>query len=232
MRYFLLFFFAAVVGVVLIAGPQGKRSPNRPFEIFPDMDHQPKVKAQSPSRFFADGVGPRLPVAGTVPMGYDFPAAPNDLARIAGAENPTPRVSHPGLSFGNDPSYLATGKMGDRWGDGIPVEVNARLMDLGRDKFGIYCAVCHGVTGHGNGVTSKYGWNGIANYHDERIVAQPDGELYNTITHGKNTMYGYGANLSVTDRWAIVAYVRALQKAQRGTVADLTPEQRATLPAP
>lgn len=230
MRYFLLFFFAAVVGVVLIAGPQGKRSPNRPFEIFPDMDHQAKVKAQSPSRFFADGVGPRMPIAGTVPMGYDFPAVSANSTTGEGGK-PGTGSSHPGISFGNDPSYQATGKMGDRWGDGIPVEVNAKLMGLGRDKYSIYCSVCHGVTGHGNGVTSKYGWNGIANYHDERIVAQPDGEIYNTITHGKNTMYGYGANLTLTERWAIVAYVRALQKAQRGTVADLTPEQRATLPA-
>lgn len=221
MKYFFLAFAAAVLAVAVIAGPRGYKSTNRPFEFFPDMDRQPKVKAQSESLFFADGLGPRQPVPGTVPLGWEIPVkAPGtdkvDLQRIANA-------------YSAAPDYFNTGKMGDRWGDGLPVPVTAELMKRGQDRYVINCQICHGATGGGNGVTSKYGWVGIANYHDQRIVDMADGEIFNTITAGKNTMYGYGGNITVVDRWAIVAYLRALQKAQLGRVSDVTPEQQAKL---
>ncbi len=229
MRYFFLTFAAAVLAVVLIAGPQGRRSENRPFEIFPDMDHQPKVKAQSRSDFFADHVGPRMPVDGTVPLGYDFPAA-KAPAKIVGAEAPAP-VRGP-VSFTAGTSYFATGKMGDRWGDGIPTEitVDRALLARGQERYEINCKVCHGATGAGNGVASKYGWNGIANYHEQRLVDMADGEIFNTISVGKNTMLGYGANIPVQDRWAILAWVRVLQRAQTGKVAELSAAEQAKLP--
>jgi mono/diheme cytochrome c family protein len=81
-------------------------------------------------------------------------------------------------------------------------------------------------------VTSKYGWVGIANYHDQRIVDMADGELFNTITNGKNTMLAYGPNVTVNDRWAIIAYLRALQRSQNATEADVPPEHRAALDKP
>ena len=220
MKYFFLAFAAAVLAVALIAGPRGYKSTNRPFEFFPDMDRQPKVKAQTNSVFFADGIGSRAPVAGTVPLGWDIPA------KGAGDK---PELQHATNGYTAAPDYYNTGKMGDRWGDGLPVPVTAALMKRGQDRYVISCQICHGATGAGNGVTSKYGWVGIANYHDQRLVDMADGELFNTITNGKNTMYGYGGNITVVDRWAIVAYLRALQKAQLGRLSDLTPEQQAAL---
>ena len=81
------------------------------------------------------------------------------------------------------------------WGTGIPVEVTPELMARGQERFTINCQVCHGGTGSGNGVTSKYGLNGIANYHDDKYLKMADGEIFNTITNGHNTMLGYGANV-------------------------------------
>lgn len=220
MRYFFLTFFAVALAIVLIAGPQGRRNENRPFEFFPDMDHQPKVKAQHPSAFFADGVGARVAVSGTVPLGFDHPVKRDGVFKPAAN------------GFSGGPDYYNSGKMGDRWGDGMPdeVAVDRAFLLRGKERYEINCAVCHGVSGHGNGVTSKYGWNGIANYHDQRLVEMADGEIYHTVTNGKNTMLGYGGNITVSDRWAIVAYVRVLQRAQLGKVGDLTPEEQAKLP--
>lgn len=220
MKYFFLAFAAAVLAVALIAGPRGRLSTHRPFEFFPDMDDQPKVKAQTGSVFFADGVGPRHAIPGTVPLGWGIPAK---------AASDKPEMQHAVNGYSAAPDYYDTGKMGDRWGDGLPVPVTTELMQRGQARYAINCQICHGASGGGNGVTSKYGWVGIANYHDQRIVDMADGEIFNTITNGKNTMYGYGGNITVADRWAIVAYLRALQKAQLGRLSDLTPEQQAAL---
>lgn len=210
-----------VLVVVLIAGPRDRHSTNRPFEFFPDMDHQPKVKAQTESAFFADGIGPRAAVPGTVPLGWWTIPAKGAPARAEWQPN--------NLAYGAAPDYYNTGKMGDRWGDGIPVTVTAAMMKRGQERFAINCQICHGATGAGDGITSKYGWVGIANYHEQRFLDMADGEIFNTITNGKNTMLGYGGNIPVADRWAIVAYLRALQKARQGRLADLTPEQQAQL---
>ena len=229
MRYFYLAFAVICLLVVVVAGPQGRHSVNRPFEFFPDMVRQHKVKAQSNSAFFADGIGPRRPVEGAVPIGFESPQAEQakqvNTAQVSGADHPGP--GHP--TIGNRPNgrytaapdYFDTGKMGDQWGTGIPFEVTPEVMARGQERFSINCAVCHGATGGGNGVTSKYNWPTIASYHQKRIVDMADGEIYNTITNGKNSMMGYGANLSVEDRWAIVCYVRALQRAQNAKLEDV-----------
>lgn len=224
MKYFFLAFFLALLLVVVLAGPRGRHTPNRPLEFIPDMVRQSKVKPQSPSAFFADGVGPRRPIEGTAPMGFEIPRA----TAFSQATNASPGAEHPGYAFGDAPDYLNTGKMGDRWGTGFPVEVTPALLERGRERFNINCAVCHGQTGSGNGVTSKYGLSGIANYHDDKYLKYPDGRIFDVITNGYNTMLGYGANIAVSDRWAIVAYVRALQKAQNVRIGELlAPEAQA-----
>lgn len=229
MKYFFLAFVVAVLLVILLAGPRGRHSPNRPLEFFPDMVRQPKVKAQSPSAFFADGIGPRRPVDGAVPMGFEIPHA-SAFSQAANADAPTtPRDRY---AFAAGPGYYDTGKMGDHWGTGLPVEVTPELLARGQQRFNINCAVCHGQTGAGNGVTSKYGLNGIANYHDEKYLKYPDGRIFDVITNGYNTMMGYGANVTVADRWAIVAYVRALQRAQNIRADELPPAQAQALGKP
>jgi mono/diheme cytochrome c family protein len=103
------------------------------------------------------------------------------------------------------------------------------LVRRGQKEFTINCAVCHGATGQGNGITSKYGLNGIANYHQDKYRQMADGQIFNTITHGYNTMMAYGDKVTVKDRWAIIAYIRALQKSQYARLEDVPEDQRAAL---
>jgi cytochrome c len=158
------------------------------------------VKAQKPSDFFADGQGARMPIPGTVPT-----VVP---------------VDHP------SGDYFFTGAIGAKWGDGIPVTVNLALLKRGQEKYTINCAVCHGATGGGNGITSQYGLVGIANYHLEMYRTMADGQIFNTISKGKGQMMGYASNIPPEDRWAIVAYIRALQRSQFATVADVPENER------
>ncbi len=224
LKYFFILFTLVVVTVVAVAGFRGQHSSKRPIEIFPDMDHQPKVKAQKPSDFYADGAGTRVPVAGTVPIGYSMPLEAGDQSEAQAAAGP-----YKSIRFGKAPGYFDTGKFGDQWGTGIPFEVTAEILERGKQRYEISCAVCHGATGAGNGITSQYGIVGIANFHQEKFLEMADGEIYDTITNGKNTMMGYGYNIQVADRWAIVAYVRALQRARLGTIEDVPEADRAKL---
>ena len=224
LRYFFIGLGLFLVGLFAVAGFRGQKSEKPPIEIFPDMDHQPKVKAQAPSEFFADGRGNRQPVPGTVPMGYEAPVS---------KENPFPdEGKYRMVRYSTGTDYLNTGRFGNQWGTGIPMPVTAELMQRGQERYTIFCGVCHGASGGGNGVAGQYGLVAIASFHQDRLRDMADGEIYNTITHGKNTMLGYGSKIPVDDRWAIVAYVRALQAAQTATLADVPPEERTKLETP
>jgi mono/diheme cytochrome c family protein len=223
MKYFIAGYILAVAAAILILGVRGQKFDEPPRELFNDMDRQSKVQYQEPSEFFADGRASRIPPQGTVPLGFEkpwnFPAEGESILE----------TWH--FNYGN--AYVSTGRMGENWGDGIPEEfdVDAAFLARGRERYDINCKVCHGATGAANGVATNYGVIGVANLQQETFVNQPDGQIYNTIANGKGLMYGYGANLTLRDRWAIVAYVRALQKAQQGSIQDLTEEQRAQLQA-
>ena len=226
LRGFFLIFILGGVALVAIFGFRGQKSTGSPIEVFPDMVRQPKVRAQAPSGFFADGRGARSPITGTVPIGYEMPKPETMAAPTAPMEVPAPRQR---LAFSEGTDYYNTGKMTQQWGTGLPVEVTPALMQRGRERFNITCAMCHGATAAGNGVTKQYGLTTIVTLQDDRIRKMADGEIFNTITNGKNTMMPYGSNLSVNDRWAIIAYLRALQRSQNATMADVPEEQRAAL---
>src|SRR5207237_6197777 len=140
--------------------------------------------------------------------------------------------SYPRDDFGGGTDYFNTGKMGERWGTGIPVPVTPELMGRGQQRFNITCVMCHGATAAGNGITKQYGLATVVSLQDERIHKMADGEIFNTITNGKNTMMAYGPNIMVADRWAIIAYLRALQRSQGAAIADVPPEHRADLEKP
>jgi hypothetical protein len=201
---------AAIVG---IAGFRGGLSRQPPIEVFPDMNRQLKLRPQKPDDFFPDGVSSQLPPPGTV-------ARSQPIQTVDGAV----------YSFENSP--VNTGKISGttNFVETNPLVVNAQLLERGRERFNIYCAPCHSQLGDGNGITKKIGdMPAVADLHDERIVKMPDGEIFNTITHGKNTMGAYGPIVPVPDRWAIVAYVRALQLSWLGTTNDLTSAQSSAL---
>lgn len=223
LRFFFAFFIFTAVVIICFAGFRGGKSPKPPIEIFRDMDHQPKYQPQHPSGFFADGRAARKPVEGTVPMGYELKGA----YLQAPARNGTFKQ----VAFTNLPTYYNTGKMGDVYGDGFPteLEIDEAFVQRGRERYDINCSPCHGKTGQGNGIIGQFGMVAIANLMDERIRIQPDGQIYSTISNGKNTMGAYGPQISVDDRWAIVAYLRALQKSQNMQLADLPEAQQKEL---
>lgn len=225
LKYAFLILAFAVLLVVSIAGFRGQKFTSPPIEIFPDMDRQPKVKAQDPSSFYADGRGAREPVPGTVPLGFSMPQHRPVDGEIGLSTSP-----YKSVKFSTAPDYVETGKMGDRWGSGMPFTVDAAFMARGQERYGIFCAVCHGDTGAGDGMAKKFGMTTVVDLHQDRLRTMADGEIFNTITHGKNTMFAYGPRISVPDRWAIIAYLRALQISQGGaTLADLPPDERTKL---
>jgi len=225
LKYFFSIFALLVILVITVAGFRGQKSQKPPIELFPDMDHQPKVKAQVESNFYADNRGARKPVDGTVPIGYAMPQHKAVSGSTGESESPYKQVH-----YSSSNSYQDTGKMGANWGTGIPYDITPEFIARGQDRFNISCQVCHGATAAGNGIAGKYGLVAIANLHQDRIRQMADGEIFNTITHGKNTMMGYGDRIQVKDRWAIIAYVRALQKSQGGaTINDVPTSERAKL---
>jgi Cytochrome C oxidase, cbb3-type, subunit III len=225
LRGFLVIFLLCTIAIIAVFGFRGQTSTGSPLEIFPDMVRQMKVRAQAPLNFFADGRGSRLPVGGTVPIGYEMPK-PETTTSLAAAVGP---YTHPRAGFSAGTDYYNTGKMGDHWGTGIPVEVTRELMERGQQRFNITCVMCHGAAAEGNGITKQYGLATVVSLQDERIRKMSDGEIFNTITNGKNTMMAYGPNVIIADRWAIIAYLRALQRSQNAAIADVPENHRAEL---
>jgi len=200
MRYFLFAFALAVTAVVSILGFRGGSFTKPPLEVFPDMDDQSKYKPQGTSTFFADGRTDRLPVSGTVARGLL-----------------------------KDDEFLHFGKNGDDWAKGFPMSVTEDFVNRGKDRYGIYCAVCHGGVGDGNSVTKPRGMAIVASYHDDRLRDMPEGELFNTITNGKGLMGYYRDKLTVEDRWAVIAYMRVLQRSQNASIDDVPQANRKDL---
>jgi len=208
MRYVLLFMALSGALIVLVAGKRGDTSRRPPIEVFPDMDRQPKLRPQTGNEFFKDGFSSQLPVAGTIARGAPYQDTPENTGKIPGTTN-----------------LVET----------IPLPVTAQFMARGRERYNINCSPCHGEAGDGKGVTSKLGMGIIGDLHDvaaRKVPQQSDGELFNTISYGKGLMQGYAANISIQDRWAIVAYVRALQRSRLATLDDVPAAERATLARP
>jgi len=201
-----------VVLLLSVMGFRGSFSTRPPIEVFPDMDHQAKYKPQATSKFFADGRADRPIPAGAVPFG-----------RSATQSDP---------AFLKADDFHYDGKLPDgTFGRGFPasMEITGAFIERGQNRYQIYCAPCHGTLGDGNGITKSYGMLTTPTYHDDRLRGMAEGEIFNTITHGKNTMMSYADKLSPDDRWAVVAYVRALQRAAHGTINDVPTEQRGGL---
>lgn len=221
MSRYLAFLAVAVVATISFLGFQGKTSKETPVYVFDDMDYQNKYKAQGENTFFADGRDARPPVAGTVARGTGLQPAKVFAADFKRAESLNPAfvsgkdakgaflAGFPAKSLG-----FTNGKLND-------YKVSQYTLDVGRGKFQVYCAVCHGQAGDGNGIMKvRSAIEGdaaivtIASLQTPLIRAYPNGQLFDVITNGKNTMMGYGDKLSPEERWAVVAYVRALQLSQ------------------
>jgi len=176
--------------------------------IIQDMDNQPKVKAQSRLMLFADRRGMRPPVPGTVARG----AVIGDSALMLGKSN--------------DESWVETS----------PMQVTLSLLERGRQRYEIYCSPCHGLAGYGDGMVAQRAdqlqegtWTPPTSFHTDLVRERPEGHLFNTISNGIRNMPSYGSQIPVDDRWAIVAYVRALQRSQNATIDDVPADLQAQL---
>jgi len=199
---------ASLVPFALFAKARESKMSHGRIHVVWDMDFTPSYKPQSGNPLFDDQRGMRLPPAGSVPV---------DHLRVD--------------------DHLYQGKVGPAFASTLPLGIVAdeSTMKLGKAQFGIYCAPCHGQSGEGNGPinqraeTLKQGWVPPSNLHQQYLRDQPAGEIFRTITHGIRNMSGYASQIDPEERWAIVLYVRALQKSRTAQVSDLTDAERAQL---
>ena len=168
-----------------------------------DMHDTPRYEPLEASTFFTDGRGSRTLVANTVARG-------------------TLRQDE----------HLYQGKIDGQLTDSFPMPVTAEVMARGRERFNVFCAPCHGRTGQGNGMVVQRGFRAPPSFHEERLRTAPVGYFYDVQTNGFGAMSDYAAQVPVADRWAIAAFIRALQFSQRATVDDVPPARRAELDAP
>ena len=180
---------ACLSGAALVfASCRGQISEKPPVHPNMNMDQQPRMEAQEVNKFFEDSRSMRQPVEGTIARGL----LKSDVAFYEGTD-----------ASGN-------------WVSDIPVPVTKELLYRGQERYDVYCSVCHGGTGAGDGIimTGNYGYVPAPTYHQDRLREAPDGEIYSAIYNGVRTMPSYATQIKVEDRWAIVAYIRALQASQ------------------
>jgi mono/diheme cytochrome c family protein len=175
------------------------------------MHDQPKIEPLEASPFFTDGRGSRSPVEGTVARGH------------LNAD----RALHEGRAPGAGPGAAGAGELVDT----LPFPATIEVLARGRERYDIFCAPCHAKTGDGDGMIVRRGFRSPPSLHSDRVRAARLGHLYDVITRGLGAMPAYAAQIPVRDRWAIVAYVRALQLSQRAALADVPDDERARLEA-
>jgi mono/diheme cytochrome c family protein len=197
----------ALVPFALIAKHRETKHQHTRVNLIPDMDAQPKFRAQSVNVLFADQRAMRPPVEGTV--------AWEEL---------------------HQDDHFYRGVVDGEWATTFPMPVSKGLVARGRERFNIYCAPCHGEAGDGKGIVDVRAerlqegtWTPPANLHSELVRGRPVGHLFNTISNGIRNMPSYGAQIPEADRWAIVAYVRALQLSQNASIEDVPEEMRSRL---
>ena len=186
---------AAASLCILLAGCQGQPSEQPPIHPNLNMDFQTKYRPQKKNEFFEDGRSMRQPVAGTVAVGLL-----------------------------KDNQSLHEGKNGEAFVSKIPLRITQSFVERGQERFNIYCAVCHGKTGAANGIVVQRnaGMLKPPSFHEDRLVNMPAGQIYDAILNGvRGNMPSYSYAIPVEDRWAIVAYVQALQLSRRGTLNDV-----------
>ncbi|MBN4052629.1 cytochrome c [bacterium AH-315-K20] len=233
----------AALAAVPLTGCRGDRSDKPPRQFFPGMDDQPRWKPQAESEFFADGRTMRKPVQGTIPFGTTAMVSTAPWAEPFNAKREEFLAADSARYEGVDEEtgdFITT----------IPIPVTSTMLSLGQTKFNIYCAVCHGYNGEGSNpaldpeLGSMVGrrWSiPVANLHDPKFREGGEfgrvGYIYSIVRDGKGvkpgqTMSGYAYALDSNEAWAVVAYVRALQRAQQGTLGDVPESERSVLGAP
>jgi mono/diheme cytochrome c family protein len=170
-------------------------------ELRREMYDQPKIDPLEASVFFADGLSARQPIPGTVARGQ---------LRL-------------------DP-HLYQGKVNGELATTLPYEITQKFIERGQERFNIFCAPCHDRTGRGNGMIVQRGFKAPPSMHEQRLRDVPIGHFFDVMTNGFGVMYSYASRIPVKDRWAIAAYIRALQFSQNAHLDHLSAEDRNQLP--
>jgi mono/diheme cytochrome c family protein len=203
-----------------------------------DMQDQPKAKPYRSSSFFKDGLSSRPLVEGTVPRGWlrtdtEFYTGKKSKAQgttaAPGAQGaPTSGTSNPGTTTAGQTAAAAYPDDTDKF----PFPITPDVLVRGRERFQIFCSVCHGMTGNGDGMVFRRGFRlpAPASFHQERLRQAPVGHFFDVMTSGWGAMPSYASQIPPQDRWAIIAYIRALQVSQQGaqTSATQSPAPAAT----
>lgn len=165
-----------------------------------DMQDQPKMKPFRGSSFFADGLSGRQPIKGTIPRGF----LNTDTEYFTGKKSAASAVPQPSPAnaFADDT-------------DKFPFPITKETVQRGRERYEIFCVVCHGLTGNGDGMIVRRGFRRAASFNDDRLRQAPVGHFFDAITNGWGAMPSYASQIPVQDRWAIIAYIRALQLSQQ-----------------
>ena len=203
------FLYLVLIGI-FFSSCRGSLSHKEPIHPNPNMDLQPKKEAQRLSR---------IPPQNTVPWGNT--ANPSSPSRQQYHQTNT-AFYHGKTAAPNDPKNGSFVKR-------IPIPVNRKLIMRGKERFNIYCATCHDRAGTGNSIVVARGIVQPVNLSDKRIVDMTDGEIFSIITYGVRTMPSYAKKISHQDRWAIIAYLRALQLTRNATLQDVPPSKRKEL---
>ena len=188
-----------VVGLMLIAGCRGTPSKKPPVHPNLNMDFQPRFDPQEENDFFPDKRAMRKPVRNTVPRTKNFE-----------------QLINPRYAEGREESGAYVKR--------IPHPVTLDFVKRGQERFNIYCSPCHGLAGDGQGIVIQYGYVPTPTFHSDQLRNVEDGYIYSVIKNGIRTMPAYGHLVPVEDRWAIVAYIRALQRSQHASAKDVPPE--------
>lgn len=209
----------AMIPPALIARQRAVTFTKPRIHIIQDMDAQLKFKAQNPNMLFNDGRSMRPPLEGVIARG--------ELMEDA---------------------HFYKGVINDEWATTFPtrIPVTLDLVRRGQERFNIYCQPCHGIAGYGDGIVNQRAmrlmdapllgngttWVQPKSIHEEAIREQPVGQLFNSITNGVRNMSGYASQIPTEDRWAIVAYAKALQRSQHARETDVSDRERAGLGEP
>jgi mono/diheme cytochrome c family protein len=189
-----------------------------------DMYDQPRYEPLEASDFFADGLSARTPVEGTIARG----ALREDEPFYAGKDggqlvSQIPAAAYRALYDRNPRQFGRPNEETDS------AELRLALLTRGRQRFDIYCSACHGRAGDGDGIIVRRGFRRPPSYHTDRLRQAPAGHFYDVVTNGFGAMPSYASRIDVADRWAIVAYIRALQLSQNARWDDVPVDQRENL---
>ena len=194
------FSMAAALLLLALGACRGQPSDDTPLYVFPDMDWQPKIQGQEESPLFSDGRGNRKPVPGTVARGHL-----------------------------DEDEGLYEGKKDGQFLLKAPIEVSDKTLARGEERFNIYCAPCHDKSGSGQGLVIKHGYPLPINLAGDHAKGLKDGEVFDIVSNGVRNMPGYRTQIPAADRWAIVAWVRVIQRSQNAKIDDVPADKKGSI---